>query len=577
MKRKLTFILLYFIFNILHSSQAVGQTLYNLDIIWQKASPDHVTSGAVPYWGYNMVGGDLNGDGYSDFVSATDSVLDAFGWLQWKIYIFNGGVALSTSPSQVIMYDTAGGHPTMCIADFNGDGYGDLALGDSYGTGANQAKGQVNIHYGTGVDLNPTPDLVIGGYGSATATAYGWDVSGGDINGDGIDDLVVGAPYWGPMYSLGRVYVYYGDTLGLHTWPDIILNGHTEAGYYEDFGNSVDATVDYNKDGYNDLLVGAYLNAKNGNSAGKVYYYISDNASIDTIADGWFYGEASYQMLGAYNVSSICSDSLIFEPVGWYGTPDWPNTSTWGDGKCYMVPGDTTGELIPEWTITGNEYLDSALGYWSSSAGYADSDKLGDFSASALKAFSDPGKVYLWLRRPAMKNQYDAYIIGRGSTPGGDALGARIAPAGDVDGCGRDEFMVSNYFADTDNMIWLCKYTGPDANAVAGEPVNNEQLAINNVLQNSPNPFSHQTTIKYQVPQTGKISLKIYNISGQLVKTLVNEETSPSTPSPQGEGRVGSVVWDGRDDNGQRVSNGVYVYRLQSDSQCLSRKMILLK
>jgi hypothetical protein len=313
-------------------------------------------------------------------------------------------------------------------------------------------------------------------------------------------------------------------------------------------------------------LVGAYLNAKNGNSAGKVYYYISNNASIDTIADGWFYGEASYQMLGAYNVSSICSDSLIFEPVGWYGTPDWPNTSTWGDGKCYMVPGDTTGELMPEWTITGNEYLDSALGYWSSSAGYADSDKLGDFSASALKAFSDPGKVYLWLRRPAMKNQYDAYIIGRGSTPGGDALGARIAPAGDVDGCGRDEFMVSNYFADTDNMIWLCKYTGPDG--VTGEPEFKIQNSKFIIYQNVPNPFSRSTTIRYQLKTNGYVSLKVYNIQGQLVRALANEDK-----------KVGSyeVRWNGYDDNGQRVSNGIYIYQLNAGGERMVKKMTLLR
>ena len=177
-----------------------------------------------------------------------------------------------------------------------------------------------------------------------------------------------------------------------------------------------------------------------------------------------------------------------------------------------------------------------------------------------------------------MNNAYDAYILGRypAGSNRGDVLGARVAPAGDVDGDGKDEFMVSNYYADSSNMIWLCKYTGPDAGVEQGT-INNEQLAINNVLQNAPNPFSHQTTIKYQIAKSGAVSLKIYNISGQLVKTLVNEETSPSNPSPRGEGRVGSVVWNGCDDHGQRVSNGVYVYRLQSGGKYLSRKMILLK
>jgi hypothetical protein len=572
MKRLITFLLLYSIFSILYSGQAAGQTTHNLDIIWQKAKPE--TPPQWQAWGFAMVGGDLNGDGYSDFVSAIASeVTNSPQRYMLKIYIFNGGLAIDTIPSQIITYDSIGGSFSFCIADFNGDSINDLAVGDAGGLGVNDSNGQVNIHYGTGVDLNPTPDLVIGGYGSATATAYGWDISGGDLNGDGIDDLIVGAPYWGPMYSLGRVYVYYGDTLGLHTWPDMIINGHIEAGYYEYFGNSVDGTVDYNNDGYNELVIGAYCNCKTANSAGKIYYYLSNNATLDTIPDGWIYGEGPEHWLGFY-VNSVNVDTIGFNPMGWFGTPNWPSGS-FGAGKCYMVPGDSTGEITPEWTITGE---DTGLGYWSSSAGYADKDKLGDFLVGAAPAFNLRGKAYLWLRRPTMNNACDAYILGRysGGTGMGDVLGARVAPAGDVDGDGKDEFMVSNYFADSSNMIWLCKYTGPDA--VAGQPpVDPFTIASLKLFENVPNPFSQQTTIKYQVSQSGKVSLKVYNISGQVVRVLVNEETSPSNPSPRGEGRVGSVVWDGRDDTGNRVSNGIYIYQLKTGGESMVKKMTLLR
>jgi hypothetical protein len=524
-----------------------------------------------------MAGGDLNGDGYSDFLSATDTTLGlGTDRIRCKIYIFNGGEILSTTPSQIITYDSLCKSPTFCIADFNKDGYGDLAVGDRGGIGVYSEKGQVNIHYGTGIDLPNTPDLVIGGYGSATATNFGQALSSGDINGDGVDDLIVGAPDYGELNARGRVYVYYGDTLGLHTWPDIIMNGRPEAGYWENFGNATSAD-DLNGDGFDDLIVGAYNNCGNSFSAGKVYYYYSEGASIDTIPDGWIYGEGYEQQVSIFGLSLVQSDTIGFASLGWFGTPIWNNPSgSIGEGKCYLVPGDTTGELTPLWTITGE---DTGLGGWSSRAGYSDGDKLGDLLSGASRAYSCRGKVYLWLRRPIMRNIPDAYIIGRYPSGAyrGDVLGATVAPAGDVDNCGKDEFLISNWYADTGHMIWLCKYTGPDANAVAGEPVNIEQLAINNVLQNSPNPFNHETTIKYQVPPSGKISLKVYNISGQLVKTLVDEETSPFNPSPRGEGRVGSVVWKGCDDRGQRVSNGVYVYRLQSASQCLTRKMILLK
>jgi len=168
-----------------------------------------------------------------------------------------------------------------------------------------------------------------------------------------------------------------------------------------------------------------------------------------------------------------------------------------------------------------------------------------------------------------MNNTCDAYILGRysGGTGNGDVLGARVAPAGDADGCGRDEFMVSNYYADSSNMIWLCKYTGPDA--VAGQPpVEPFSVYSSKLSQNWPNPFSHTTAIKYQVAKAGKISLKVYNIAGQVVRVLANEDK-----------KVGSyeVRWNGYDDNGQRVSNGIYIYQLNIGGESLSKKMLLLR
>lgn len=170
-----------------------------------------------------------------------------------------------------------------------------------------------------------------------------------------------------------------------------------------------------------------------------------------------------------------------------------------------------------------------------------------------------------------MRHQPDAYIIGRASTPGGDALGGKIAPAGDVDGCGRDEFLISNYFADTDNTIWLCKYTGPDG--VAGTPVSIDKAYNLKLGQNYPNPFNKFTEISFQLPVNGPGNLSVYNVAGQLVKTL----TPPSCPSPRGEGWVGSVTWDGRDENGRAVTNGVYIYKLTSGEQSVSKKMIVLR
>lgn len=86
--------------------------------------------------------------------------------------------------------------------------------------------------------------------------------------------------------------------------------------------------------------------------------------------------------------------------------------------------------------------------------------------------------------------------------------------------------------------------------------------------QNYPNPFNPETTIKYQLPQGGKISLVIYNMLGQKVRTLVD------AVKPAG---VHSINWDGRNERGLAVPTGVYFYKMSSKSFEKVNKMLLIK
>jgi hypothetical protein len=86
--------------------------------------------------------------------------------------------------------------------------------------------------------------------------------------------------------------------------------------------------------------------------------------------------------------------------------------------------------------------------------------------------------------------------------------------------------------------------------------------------QNYPNPFNPSTQIRYEVPQTSRVSLKVYDQRGRLVSTLVESEEGPGRKS---------VIWDGRADNGSQVSSGVYFYRLAVGNEIAQRKMTLLK
>ena len=91
------------------------------------------------------------------------------------------------------------------------------------------------------------------------------------------------------------------------------------------------------------------------------------------------------------------------------------------------------------------------------------------------------------------------------------------------------------------------------------------------LTQNYPNPFNPSTTINYNVDASGMVALKIYDIMGRLVRTLVDGHRS--------SGNLGgySVVWDGKDSQGQQVSAGLYIYSLQTPGGNMTKKMVLMK
>ncbi len=85
---------------------------------------------------------------------------------------------------------------------------------------------------------------------------------------------------------------------------------------------------------------------------------------------------------------------------------------------------------------------------------------------------------------------------------------------------------------------------------------------------NYPNPFNPVTTIAYSLPEESQISILIYNIKGQKVKTLA------TGTQPAGDY---NVTWDGKDESGKDVTSGIYFYKLRTDNKELTRKMLLLK
>jgi len=87
--------------------------------------------------------------------------------------------------------------------------------------------------------------------------------------------------------------------------------------------------------------------------------------------------------------------------------------------------------------------------------------------------------------------------------------------------------------------------------------------------QNYPNPFNPETTIKYQLPEGGRVELSIYNILGQKVRTLINKDINAG---------YHSIKWNGRNDRGITVASGIYIYMIRTNTGYFkSKKMVFLK
>jgi hypothetical protein len=200
--------------------------------------------------------------------------------------------------------------------------------------------------------------------------------------------------------------------------------------------------------------------------------------------------------------------------------------------------------------------------------------------------------TFLFTKWISSSNHHDQIYLGYFS-----GANAQSLPFNDVNADDSDPFPVDSdyvffssnrsgsvggwdlYLADINSgFVWSMSNFGVNSsNHELGSCYSNSVTIIDNNLeipisfklhQNFPNPFNPTTTIEFSIQNDSKVDLTIYNIKGQKVKMLVNEIL------PAGEH---SVVWDGIDSNGSRVSSGIYFYKLKSCKYEKIKKMILIK
>ncbi len=111
----------------------------------------------------------------------------------------------------------------------------------------------------------------------------------------------------------------------------------------------------------------------------------------------------------------------------------------------------------------------------------------------------------------------------------------------------------------------VAEVTRSDEDAAAAKPAIPQEFSLS---QNHPNPFNPQTSIRYALPQDAHVRLTIYNVLGQKVARLVDEHQQAGYKT---------LLWDGKDENGNLLASGVYFYRLDADKFTEVKKMLLVK
>ena len=92
---------------------------------------------------------------------------------------------------------------------------------------------------------------------------------------------------------------------------------------------------------------------------------------------------------------------------------------------------------------------------------------------------------------------------------------------------------------------------------------------LSSLLKNVPNPFNNSTEISFTLNEASKVDLDVYNVHGQKIKTLMNEVNMASG--------IHVVDWDGKDDLGRIIANGIYICRLKTDGKIATREMLYVK
>jgi hypothetical protein len=323
--------------------------------------------------------------------------------------------------------------------DVNGDGFDDVLVGCHYYSNPEFHEGKVFLYYGSISGINPVPAWTF--ESNNDNATLGISVSGaGDVNGDGFDDVIVGAhTFTGDINNEGKVYVFYGSATGLADIADWEMEGN-QAG--SDFGGTVSEAGDVNGDGFDDVIVGAVFYDGTEIDQGKAYVYYGSSSGLTDIswtaeiaATGITFGS---HVSGAGDVNNDGFDDVII------GCRKYTNGES-SEGGAFVYFGSIAGlETDFAWHYESN-LLGTKLGQSVSAAGDVNNDGFADVIISGHN-YSQPetDEGYALNFNGADFGLHTTADFQHESNLTNALFGNQCANAGDVNGDGFDDVIIGS-------------------------------------------------------------------------------------------------------------------------------------
>ncbi len=495
------------------------------------------------YFGYAVAGaGDLDGDGFGDFVVGAD---DAEGGLG-RAYFYLGGSSPDTIPDAIVTGLLEHGHlgaSAAGLGDVNGDGFDDVIVGAHSINAGDLSFGYAELFCG-GESFDGERKLLI--IGQSPYSMFGWSVTGtGDVNGDGYNDWLIGAKTDNAGgYQAGRAYLYFGGNPP-DSVPDIIYTGEDEGDL---FGMDVAAIGDIDLDGHPDIAVGAA--AAGPDEQGRVYVYLGSpegpDSDPDIILTGEYSGDEfgrSVAGTGDWNLNGLPdlivgakkNDEAGFN-AGKIFVYELPLVSVSFDRDIGQIPaGDTL-----HFTVTVSSHVDTSTVVI-----------LGAVLRPDSVTFIETGGRQVALNPRGSSSDSLGLPVPQDLSPGPALLRISISDT------------LTSVIDRASTVVEILEPVGIDDDVPFTPPIQAARL-----FQNVPNPFNPSTTIAFEVPEPAMVSLSIFDVRGRTVRTLF-----------EGMATAGRhrITWDGTDEAGGIVPSGVYLSCLTTEGRRTVRKMLLLR